>query len=84
MSKQSQRNTLTRVYCLMLVIVVLYSTVRVCSSYEYEQKMKNAVLWDVAPCRSCVNRSFGGTYRLHLQGRKTSERGPSVSRWLAC
>jgi hypothetical protein len=22
--------------------------------------MKNAVFWDVAPCRSCVNRSFGG------------------------
>jgi hypothetical protein len=29
--------------------------------------MKNAVLWDVAPCRCCVNRSFGWTY-LHLQG----------------
>jgi hypothetical protein len=31
---------------------------------------KNAVFWDVAPCRSCVNRRFGGTYRLHLHGRK--------------
>jgi hypothetical protein len=30
--------------------------------------MKNAVLWDVAPCRYCVNRPFGRTYRLHLQG----------------
>jgi hypothetical protein len=29
--------------------------------------MKNAVFWDVASCRSCVNRRFGGTYRLHLQ-----------------
>jgi hypothetical protein len=29
-------------------------------------QMKNAVLWDVAPCRSSVNRRFGGTYRLHL------------------
>jgi hypothetical protein len=27
--------------------------------------MKNAVFWDVAPCRSYVNRRFGGTYRLH-------------------
>jgi hypothetical protein len=26
--------------------------------------MKNAVLWDVAPCWYCVNRRFGGTYRL--------------------
>jgi hypothetical protein len=30
--------------------------------------MKNAVLWDVAPCRYFVSRRFGGTYRLHLQG----------------
>jgi hypothetical protein len=26
--------------------------------------MKNAVFWDVAPCRSCVNRRFGGMYHL--------------------
>jgi hypothetical protein len=32
--------------------------------------MKNTVFWDVALCRSCVNRRFGGTYRLHLQCRK--------------
>jgi hypothetical protein len=44
--------------------------------------MKNAVFWDVAPCRSCVNRHFGGTYRLHLQVTKIRERGSSVSRWL--
>jgi hypothetical protein len=44
--------------------------------------MKNAVFWDVAPCRSCVNRRFGGNYRLHLQGRKIRERGASASRWL--
>jgi hypothetical protein len=30
--------------------------------------MKNAVFWDVAPCKYFVNRRFGGTYRLHLQG----------------
>jgi hypothetical protein len=23
--------------------------------------LKNAVFWDVAPCRYCVNRRFGGT-----------------------
>jgi hypothetical protein len=45
--------------------------------------MKNTVSWDVAPCRSCVNRSFGGMYRLHLQGTKIRERGTRVSRWLA-
>jgi hypothetical protein len=43
---------------------------------------KNAVFWDVAQCKSCVNRRVGGTYRLHLQGRKVSERGTSMSRWL--
>jgi hypothetical protein len=32
--------------------------------------MKDIVFWDVALCRSCVNGRFGGTYRLHLQGRK--------------
>jgi hypothetical protein len=45
--------------------------------------MKNDVFWDVAPCRSCVNRRFGGTYCLHLQVRKTHERRANVSRWLA-
>jgi hypothetical protein len=40
--------------------------------------MKNAVFWDVAPCRSCVTQRFGGTYRLHLQSRKIRDRGPSV------
>jgi hypothetical protein len=44
--------------------------------------MKNTVFWDVALCRSCVNQRFGGTYRLHLQGKKIRERGTSVSRWL--
>jgi hypothetical protein len=28
--------------------------------------MKNAVFWDVASCGSCVNRRFGGTYRLNF------------------
>jgi hypothetical protein len=44
--------------------------------------MKNAVFWDVAPYSYCVNRRFGGTYRLHLQGRKIPERRTSVRRWL--
>jgi hypothetical protein len=44
--------------------------------------MKNVVFWDVALSNSFVNRRFGGTYSLHLQGRKIRERGTSVSRWL--
>jgi hypothetical protein len=43
--------------------------------------MKNTVFWHMVPCRSCVNRRFWGTYRLHLQGIKIRERGTSVSRW---
>jgi hypothetical protein len=46
--------------------------------------MKKAVFWDVALSRYCVNRRFGGTYRLHLQSRrkekKIRERGTSASR----
>jgi hypothetical protein len=43
--------------------------------------MKKAVFWDVSSCRNCVNRRFGGTYCLHLQGRKMRELGTSVNRW---
>jgi hypothetical protein len=32
--------------------------------------VKNAVFWDMALCRYCVKKRFGGTYRLHPQGRK--------------
>jgi hypothetical protein len=28
---------------------------------------KNSIFWDVTPCGSCKNRSFGGTFRLHYQ-----------------
>jgi hypothetical protein len=35
--------------------------------------MKKAVFWDEVQCRYCVNRRFGGTYRLHLQGRRQEE-----------
>jgi hypothetical protein len=32
---------------------------------QSRSSLKIAVFWDVAPCRSCVNRRFGETYR-HL------------------
>jgi hypothetical protein len=36
--------------------------------------MKTAVILDVEPCRSYeLNLRFGGTYRLHLNGRKIHE-----------
>jgi hypothetical protein len=31
--------------------------------------MKSSIFWDIKPCSPLkVNRRFGGTYRLHLQG----------------
>jgi hypothetical protein len=41
--------------------------------------MKNAVFWNVTPCSFCVNRRLGGSYRLHLQGRRICELGTSVT-----
>jgi hypothetical protein len=33
--------------------------------------LKNTIFWDIRPCSPLsVNRRFGGTYRLHLQGRR--------------
>jgi hypothetical protein len=33
--------------------------------------MKSTIFWDITPCSPLkVYRRFGGTYRLHLQGRK--------------
>jgi hypothetical protein len=42
--------------------------------------MKNAVLWDVAPCTSYVNRRFGGAYRPCIRCRKIRE-SAVCSRW---
>jgi hypothetical protein len=57
-----------------------------CSCLRFEiftaATMKNAAFRNVAPGRSCVNRRFGGTYHLHLHGRKIRERGTSVCMWL--
>jgi hypothetical protein len=35
--------------------------------------MKSTIFWDITPCSLLsVNRRFGGTYRLHLQGRRNT------------
>jgi hypothetical protein len=46
-------------------------------SFRQNEKLvryKTVVLWDVARCRSLVNRRFGGAYCLHLQGNLKSYR----------
>jgi hypothetical protein len=36
--------------------------------------MKSTIFWNITPCSPLrVNRRFGGTHRLHLQGRKISQ-----------
>jgi hypothetical protein len=47
--------------------------VKICKIFEVSTAvtMKNAVFWDVASYRSCLNRRFGGTYRLHPQSNCT-------------
>jgi hypothetical protein len=42
---------------------------------------KVAIFWDTAPCNQNMNRRFGGTYHLHLQGRKSVEKETNVSAW---
>jgi hypothetical protein len=42
-------------------------------SYTKTNLLKTAILWDITPCSPLsVNRRFGGTYRLHLQGLNIS------------
>jgi hypothetical protein len=45
--------------------------------------MKSNIVWDITSCSPLkFNRSFGGTYRLHLHGRRISRaRNQRESRW---
>jgi hypothetical protein len=40
--------------------------------------MNVAIFWDVEPCGPYMNRRFGGTHHLHIQGRKSAEQETSV------
>jgi hypothetical protein len=41
--------------------------------------MKSPIFWDITPCRPLkVNWRFGGTFRLHLEGRISREQDTSV------
>jgi hypothetical protein len=55
------------------------------NSYSYFTMVtvKNAVFWDMEPCGLIINR-FGGTCRLHLQGRRNNAREESVGRLITC
>jgi hypothetical protein len=43
--------------------------------------MKSINFWDITPCSPLsVNRRFGGTYRLHIQGRRNKLSKKSASK----
>jgi hypothetical protein len=50
--------------------------------HKFVYNMKSTIFWDITPCSSWkVNRRFGGTHRLHLQGRRISHaRNPQHGR----
>jgi hypothetical protein len=42
--------------------------------------VKNTIFWDITPCSPLkVNRSFGRTYLLHLQGQKIIQQETSIT-----
>jgi hypothetical protein len=41
--------------------------------------MKVAIIWYIAPCIPYLNRRFGETFHLHLQGRKAADQETSRS-----
>jgi hypothetical protein len=53
--------------------------------WKHEPKVKRTIFWAVAPCSPLkVNRRFGRTYSLHLQGRWISRaRNQRESKWQA-
>jgi hypothetical protein len=49
----------------------MYSPVRIENLQSYFTSMSSTIFWDITQCSPLsVNRRFGGTNRLHLQGRK--------------
>jgi hypothetical protein len=47
--------------------------------------MKSTTFWDIMPCSPLsVNRHFGGTYRLYLQGRKNRLSLPTAFTLVSC
>jgi hypothetical protein len=62
-SMETSQRILATFYCWELCVGYWTITVKL-----KKNVLKNAVFWDVASCRCFVNRPFGGTYPLHLQG----------------
>jgi hypothetical protein len=50
------------------------SSVSMVINVQLDIRLRSSVFWDITPCSPLkVNQNFGGTCRLHLQGRKISQ-----------
>jgi hypothetical protein len=68
-SRRLTARTFRRGYCVGLEVLTTVVT-------------KGTIFWDTTPCSPLkVNRRFGGTHRLHLQGRISRERNQRESSW---
>jgi hypothetical protein len=58
--------------CIILIIALFCSQLQICLDTQISLYiLKGTIFWDITPCSPLrFNRRFGGTYRLHLQGRK--------------
>jgi hypothetical protein len=73
LSKQIQQDDLI---CNTTIIIVEFEVLTAAV-------MKSTIFCDITPCSPLkVNRCFGGTYRLHLQGRISRAWYQRESRWL--
>jgi hypothetical protein len=46
--------------------------------------IESTIFWDITPCSPVkISQRFGGTYRLHLRGRRSRGRYQRESRWQA-
>jgi hypothetical protein len=62
-----------------IIIRISVQTLVVRFEVVTEVTMNNGVFWDVTPCGSCKNRSFGGTQRLLHQGDSNRWTGNNAS-----
>jgi hypothetical protein len=77
--------SLVTVLCIITLYIYVYILQHVIFEVYTVVTMKNAVFWDVMPCRSCLNRHFGGgtlrmeairTYETSFQTRSTRRHIP--------
>jgi hypothetical protein len=58
-NRPADKQTDRSVYCMCMCCTILCYLIQL--RLKNNICLKNTVFWDVAPCRSCVNRRFGGT-----------------------